>query len=96
MPTKKKSKPSFNVPADIGSGRDSGWVYRSASEEEDLELEENDEPETGLRTAFSLPSAIAAMMQVATLSLSVATIPLVIGLGALGAIAGMRRRPEDT
>ena len=95
MPTKKKSKPSFNIPDDTGSGRDSGWVYRSAAEEEELEVEENDLAETSLRSASSLSSAVTAMMQVITLTMSVATIPLVIGLGALGAIADVRRRIED-
>jgi hypothetical protein len=88
MPTKKKRRPSFNIPDDVGSGRDSGWVYRSGVEED---AEERHEPETGIRSESGLSSALAAMVQVVSLSMAVAAIPLVIGLGALGAIAGLRR-----
>jgi hypothetical protein len=33
MPSKKKPRPSFEVPEEIGSRQESGWVYRSGTSE---------------------------------------------------------------
>src|SRR5260221_332460 len=35
MSSKKKSRPLFEVPVEIGSGGESGWVYRSGTPEKD-------------------------------------------------------------
>jgi hypothetical protein len=96
MPTKKKRRPSFNVPDEIGSGHDSGWVYRSAAEDDG---EESYELETSFESESGLSSALAAMVQVVSLGIAVAAIPLVIGLGAFGAmasLAGPRRQSQDS
>jgi hypothetical protein len=79
MSTKKRL--SFNVPAGIESGNDSGWVYRSAVEKA---VEKEEEPERGAFDASSLSLALTAMVQVVTLSAAIATIPLTIGMRVLG------------
>jgi hypothetical protein len=78
MPTTKKPRLSFDIPDDVGSGRDSGWVYRSAAESKPI-------PGAGAATGLSL--ALTAMVQVVTLGIAVAAIPLTIGMGLLGALA---------
>jgi hypothetical protein len=79
MSTKKKL--SFNVPTGIDSGRDSGWVYRSPVEKE---AEKEVEPDRGAVDASSLSLALTAMVQVTTLGMAIATIPLTIGMRVLG------------
>lgn len=85
MPSTKKPKPSFDVPAEVASVGDSGWVYRS-------EKETVSEAVGILPSAF--PSEPAAMMSLAfavmaqaiTLGGMVATIPLAITLRTLQAL----------
>src|SRR5260221_14325330 len=45
MSSKKKSSPLFEVPAEIGSGRESGWVYRSGTPEKEAPQTEAPEKE---------------------------------------------------
>jgi hypothetical protein len=78
MPTKKKPRLSFDVPDDVESGRDSGWVYRSDAEEA---------PDTSDGVASSLSHVLTAMVQMVALGMAVATIPLTIGMRALGVFA---------
>jgi hypothetical protein len=94
MPSKKKTRLLFEVPAETAPGAQSGWVYRS----------ETDSPETphsdsGAEPAdsdiFSMSAeaaalSMAAMAQIFALSVSLAAIPLSIALRALGAVAERR------
>jgi hypothetical protein len=86
MPTKKKPRLSFDIPEDVGSGRDSGWVYRS-----DAEDVTHNEPDTNGNAASSLSLALTAMVQMVTLGMAVATIPLTIGMRILGIFAAKNK-----
>lgn len=39
MPSKKKPRPLFEVPEEIGSRQESGWVYRSGTSEVETQAE---------------------------------------------------------
>jgi hypothetical protein len=83
MPTKKKPRLSFDLPDDAAYTHDSGWVYRS-----DAAAATGEEaPETSAGGAFGPSLALTAMVQIVTLSLAVATIPLTIGMRVLEAMA---------
>jgi len=99
MSSKKKSKPSFEVPAVVDSGGESGWVYRSDEEalaeaespgtppETSMEilLEEVEERVLATRedAGASLALAMAAMAQVISLGVIVMTIPFAMTLRAI-------------
>jgi hypothetical protein len=78
MSSPKKPKPSFDIPADVESVADSGWVYRSEKEPEEappvLRLSE---PGAVMSLAF------AVMAQALTLGSMVATIPFALTLRTL-------------
>src|SRR5262249_33002046 len=87
MPSRKKPKPLFEVPVEIGSGSESGWVYRS----------EQDAPGRAPEGAGATPGpvnarstsanplalAIAALAQTFVLGVTIAAIPLTVGIAAL-------------
>lgn len=100
MPSKKKPKPLFEVPVEIGSRRESGWVYRSEpaaspSAERIPSVERiSSAADSGLRGMSISPLALAmsALAQTIVLGLTIAAIPLSMGIQALQSIG----RPDGT
>jgi hypothetical protein len=85
MSSKKKPRPLFEVPADIETGGESGWVYRSGG---DLEHPKSAREEAPATSAFAL--GFAAIAQTMVLGLTIATLPLTVGLRLLRSFT----RPE--
>jgi hypothetical protein len=81
MPSKKKSKVLFEVPADVESGADSGWVYRS--ERDSAAGPEGADTGIGAASATVLALAIATMAQFMVLGITIGATPWTIGLRAL-------------
>jgi len=86
MPSKKKSKLLFEVPTEVESGIDSGWVYRS---ERDSAAEPGAgtspgvvDTSVGAMSATTLALAIAAMAQAVVLGITIAMVPWTFGLRA--------------
>jgi hypothetical protein len=81
MSSKKKSRPSFEVPEELESGSQSGWVYRSG-EEVEVEWSEDYAIDAGVTAAslatFSL--AVATMAQALALGMAIAALPWTMGL----------------
>ena len=100
MSQKKKSKPSFEVPSDIESSSQSGWVYRSDDETEEVvsvidafksrpeAVAEGREDATLASDVMSL--ALATMAQAFTFSVLVATVPFAMGLRAIESVGGKK------
>jgi hypothetical protein len=86
MPSKKKTRLLFEVPAESGPGTQSGWVYRTEAEPS---ASTADSDIYGM-SAETMALTMAAMAQVFALSITLAAIPFSIALRALGALA--RRR----
>jgi hypothetical protein len=88
MTTKKKSRPLFEVPAEVESGSQSGWVYRSGADAEPVPR--IDEP-SSLDAGAGIPAmsvatvslALAAVTQAVVLGMTIAAIPWTIGLRTL-------------
>jgi hypothetical protein len=76
MSSRKKPRPLFEVPADIDGERESGWVYRSESREQSG----GSIIDTG-STALAL--GVAAIAQTMMLGLTIAAIPMTLGIQAL-------------
>jgi hypothetical protein len=91
MTTKKKSRPLFEVPAEVESGAHSGWVYRSgAGAEPTLRVETSSRgagASIAAQSVDTLALALAAMSQVVALGMTIAAIPLTMGLRALRGLA---------
>jgi hypothetical protein len=81
MSSPKKPKPSFDVPAEVESAADSGWVYRS-------EKEPGEAQPTLMATepAAIMSLAFAVMAQAITLGGMIATIPLALTLRTIEVI----------
>jgi hypothetical protein len=79
MSSQKKPRPLFEVPDDIESGRESGWVYKSAGSARD------EQPSASMVDTGSLALAlgVAAVAQTFVLGLTIASIPMTISLRAL-------------
>jgi septal ring-binding cell division protein DamX len=108
MPSKKKSKPLFEVPVEISSGQESGWVYRSGAAETTAERETKTETDTPIPraaaraasgaadTSLSAASAhtfalvVAALTQTFVLGVTIAALPMTMGLQMLNALAKRR------
>jgi hypothetical protein len=93
----KKPRPLFEVPTEIEPGRESGWVYRSNGREEPEPIRQRGSGgttgggsvmDTG---SIALALSIAAVAQTMVLALTVAAIPMTIGVNALQSLA----RPEN-
>ncbi len=77
MPSKKKPRPLFELPAETDSVEPAGWVYRSdAGQEEAPELAEP-------ANSDALTVAFALMTQALALSATIALMPVVMGIRAL-------------
>jgi hypothetical protein len=81
MSSRKKPRPLFDVPVDIDGGRESGWVYRSAVHEPRVSSGSGSSLfESG---SLTLALGIAAIAQTIMLGLTVAAIPMTLGMRAL-------------
>ena len=87
MTTKKKSRPLFEVPAEVESGSQSGWVYRSSAGAETVSTIEMSslDADAGIpaMSVATLSLALAAMTQAVVLGVTIAAIPWTIGLRTL-------------
>jgi hypothetical protein len=91
MTTKKKSRPLFEVPAEVEAGAQSGWVYRSGVDEEpaprvEMISREADASIPAMSVA-TLSLAMAAVAQAAVLGMTIAAIPWTMGLRTLRSCA---------
>jgi hypothetical protein len=90
MSSKKKPRPLFEVPVDIETGQESGWVYRSAGRVESAGDDSGGSVLGGsvLDTgSIALALGIAAVAQTVVLGLTIAAIPMTIGMRALQSYA---------
>ena len=98
MTTKKKSRPTFEVPAEVDSGAQSGWVYRSGEGSEPVSRikTRSREADTGVQAEFAATSTLAlaltAIAQVMVLGMTIAAIPWTMGLRTLQSLA----KPSET
>jgi hypothetical protein len=87
MTTKKKSRPLFEVPAEVEPGAQSGWVYRSGVEEDSGPAAEAifDVADTsiGAASAATIALALAAFAQGLALGMTIAALPWTMGLRTL-------------
>jgi hypothetical protein len=87
MTTKKKSRPLFEVPAEVESGAQSGWVYRSGADVESVPSVETslDAADTSVRatSAAAVALTIAAFAQALMLGMTIAALPWTMGVRAL-------------
>ena len=100
MPTKKKPRPLFEVPVEIGSRLESGWVYRSSVTPDEPEpprakiTHTADAPRPGVvsgvseASARTLSLAMATVAQTFMLIMTIAVIPVTLGNQAIQALAG--------
>lgn len=94
MSSKKKPRPLFEVPADMESGGESGWVYRSAGRTERAEAPPSGAEMSGASMMDSgaavLALGLTAIARTMVLGLTIATIPLTLSVRALRSFT----RPE--
>ena len=87
MTTKKKSRPLFEVPVEVESGSQSGWVYRSGADAEPVPriVMSSGAADAGIpaMSVATLSLALAAMTQAVVLGMTIAAIPWTIGLRTL-------------
>ena len=93
MTTKKKSRPSFEVPAEVESGAQSGWVYRSGEGPEPVStLETETAVQVESAAAATLAMALAAVAQAVVLGMTLVAIPCTMGVRTLKSLA----KPSQT
>ena len=97
MSSKKKSRPLFEVPVEIGSGQDSGWVYRSDAPDDTPEKEgpvprASSELDVGAESAQVLAMAFATLAHTFSLAVRISVLPMAIGMRALRSLI---RSDED-
>jgi hypothetical protein len=81
MTTKKKLRPLFEVPAEVESGAQSGWVYRSGEGSEPVSrIEPTSREAAESAAAATLAMALAAIAQAVVLGMTIAAIPCTMGL----------------
>jgi hypothetical protein len=84
MSSKKKSRPLFEVPVEIGSGGESGWVYRSgAPEKEAPPSSESSEKSIAAESMHVLTLALTTLAHSFSLALRISVVPMKIGMQAL-------------
>ena len=97
MPSKKKPRPLFEVPAEIGSGHESGWVYRSGDSQAEPPRQAIDPrmpvqsiTDTSIygMSANALTLALAAAAQTLVLTVTVAALPMTMGIRAFQSLTG--------
>ncbi len=98
MSSKKKSRPLFEVPVEVGSGRESGWVYRSgtpekegpqaeAPEKERAAPRESSEAGIGAESMHVLTLALTTLAHTFSLAFRISVMPMTIGIRALRSLA---------
>ena len=89
MTSKKKPRPLFEVPVELGSGQQSGWVYRSGTSAEETAPASRVDTGTGVaaQSAQTLALALATMAHTFVLVMTVAALPMTIGMRALQSLA---------
>jgi len=94
MTTKKKSRPLFEVPAEVEAGAQSGWVYRSGAGAERVPRAEGSarQAHASVRDESVVTLALALAAQVMALGMAIVTIPWTIGLRAVRSLA----KPDET
>lgn len=83
MASKKKVRPLFEVPAEIESEAQSGWVYRSGSDTSPKVYAST----LSEMSADTVALAVAAMMRATVLGIAIATLPWAMGLRTLQSVA---------
>ncbi len=97
MPSKKKPRPLFEVPVELASGRESGWVYRSGTSAVQTTPEPqanraNIETGVGAEAAHTLTLALATLAQTFVLVATIAAIPMTMGMRAFQSLI----KPDET
>ena len=94
MPSKKKPRPLFEVPVEVASGRESGWVYRSGTSAAETAPapRANTASSVGAQSAHTLALALATLAQTFVLVVTIAAIPMTIGMRALQSLV----KPNET
>ena len=93
MTTKKKSRPLFEVPAEVESGAQSGWVYRSGLEEAEplsrVEVSSSGAEDLSIpaMSVATLSLTLAAMTQAMVLGMTIAAIPWNMGRRTLQSLS---------
>jgi len=91
MPSKKKPRPLFEVPVEIGSGHESGWVYRSGEGEDEPRPRAVTDTSISAMSANALTLALAALAQTFVLTVTIAAIPMTMGIRLLESLT----RPDE-
>ena len=91
MPSKKKPRPLFEVPLEIGSGHESGWVYRSGDREDEPRPKATTNKSISTMSANALTLALAALAQTFVLTVTIAVIPMTMGIRVLESLT----RPNE-
>jgi len=94
MSSNKKPKPLFEVPVEIGSGRESGWVYRSgiSAAETTHSPRENTSTNVSAESSRAIALVFATLAQTFVLAITVAILPMTLGMRALRSLA----KPNET
>ena len=94
MTTKKKSRPWFEVPAEVEAGAQSGWVYRSGVDEEPARRSQprSRQAHTSVPAESAVTLALALAAQVMVLGMTIVALPWTIGLRTLQSLA----KPDET
>jgi hypothetical protein len=86
MSSKKKPRPLFEVPVDMESAGESGWVYRSAGRAERVETGSDASMIDSGTIALAL--GMTAIAQTMVLGLTIAAMPLTLSVRALRSFTG--------
>jgi hypothetical protein len=86
MASKKKSRPLFEVPVEIGSTRESGWVYKSGALETETPLRRAADTSLSAASTQTIALVIAALAQTFVLGVTIAAFPVTMGLRTLQAL----------
>jgi hypothetical protein len=90
MTTKKKSRPLFEVPAEVDAGAQSGWVYRSGAGAESRSRAAvssgAEDSSISARSMATLSLALAAFTQALALGMTIAALPWTMSLRTMRSI----------
>jgi hypothetical protein len=89
MATKKKSRPLFEVPAEVEAGAHSGWVYRSGVDEEPVRRAQSSsrQADTSVPPESAVTVAWALATHVLMLGMAIVALPWTIGVRTLESLA---------
>ena len=87
MSSKKKPRPRFEVPVEIGAGRESGWVYRSGTTAPPAPIPRGKAGgRVGDESSHTLALAFATLAQTFLVVMSIAVLPMTMGIQAFRAL----------